>query len=107
MSNIYLYLYIYFSDSQLRRIVKDGVKQIPMILVVRYELISNLLHRVWNKLLNFRMLLKYLLSLQFCCVSFIETQKVCSTAAPICEEGCLLVKDASDGCLECSCDGGM
>jgi len=31
--------------------------------------------------------------------------KVCSTAAPICEEGCLLVKDASDGCLECSCDG--
>ena len=46
------------------------------------------------------------MSLQFSRVSFVETQKVCSTAAPICEEGCLLVKDASDGCLECSCDGG-
>ena len=39
INNYYVYIYIdiYFSDSQLRRIVKDGVKQIPMGLVVRYE----------------------------------------------------------------------
>lgn len=34
-----------------------------------------------------------------------SSNKVCSTAAPICKEGCLLIKDASDSCLRCSCDG--
>ena len=41
-------------------------------------------------------------------ISFYKIKKVCSTAAPTsCEEGCPLIKDASDGCLKCSCDGGM
>ena len=41
-------------------------------------------------------------------VFLLEKLQVCSTAAPTsCEEGCPLIKDASDGCLKCSCDGSM